>query len=335
MWRGHMQRREFIKIIGAAVSTLSPAARAEPPSTRRVGVLFPLKEDDPRAQASVAAFRERLQQLGWTDGHNIRIDIRWASGGSAEVQKSAAALAAQIPDVVVVVSAAAAGPMLQATRSIPVVFVNVADPVGAGFVQSLARPGGNATGFTSFDYSMSGKWLVLLKQIAPSLTRVGVIRDPSVTTGIGQFGAIQSVAPSLGLELNSIDIRETGEVETAITSFARTARDGLGLIIAGSASAFVYRNRLIELATKFKLPAIYFERTFAADGGLMSYGPDFSEAHRRAAAYVDRILKGEKPADLPVQTPTKYQLVINLKAAKELGLTVPSSILATADEVIE
>jgi putative tryptophan/tyrosine transport system substrate-binding protein len=263
----------------------------------------------------------------------MRIDIRWPGSNSAEVQKAAAELAALKPDVVVAVSAAATGPMLQTTRTVPIVFVNVADPVGAGFVDSLARPGGNATGFTSFEYGMLGKWLELLKQTIPGLKRVAVIRDPTVATGIGQFGAIQSIAPSLGLQLSPVGVRDASEIEGAIISFARTG-DG-GLIVTGSAAAMDQRKLLVELAAKHKLPAIYFERAFAADGGLMSYGPDFTEPHSRAATYVDRILKGERPADLPVQTPTKYKLVINLKTAKALGLTVPTSVLAIADEVIE
>ena len=300
---------------------------------RRIDVLHSTFADDPEGQARSAAFRQGLAQFGWTDGGNVRIETHWAAG-DADIRKYTAELVALAPDVIVATGSPTVGPLLQATRTVPIVFVNVADPVGAGFVDSLARPGGNATGFINFEYGIGAKWLELLKQMVPGVTRIGVVRDPAITAGIGQFGAIQSVAPSFGVELTPINERDdAGEVERAIAAFARGS-DG-GMVVVGSALANVHRNLIVGLAARYKLPAIYFARHFAADGGLMFYGPDPVDGFRRAASYVDRILKGEKPADLPVQMPTKYELVINLKTAKALGLVVPQSLLSTADEVIE
>ena len=289
--------------------------------------------DDPLWQARVTAFRQVLQQLGWTDGRNVRIDIRWAGGNADDSRKYAAELVALAPDVILAVGGSVVGTLLQATRTVPIVFTLTPDPVGAGFVASLARPGGNATGFTSFEYGMSGKWLELLKEIAPRVTSAALLRDPATPQGTGQFDAIQSVAPSLGLEVNPVDVRDAGEIERAVAAFAR--RSNGGLIVTGSSSAFVHRDLIITLAARYKLPAVYFIREFVTSGGLISYGPDPIDPVRRAASYVDRILKGEKPADMPVQATTKYELVINLKTAKALGLTVPPSLLARADELIE
>ena len=270
--------------------------------------------------------------MGWSDGRNLRIDTRWATAD--DIRRHAAELAALAPDVLVAATGTATvAPLLQATRTVPIVFVIVIDPVGAGFVASLARPGGNATGFTIFEYSMSGKWLELLKEIAPRVTRAAVLRDPAVASGIGQFGAVQIVAPSLGVELSPVDVRDAGEIERAVTAFARGSNGGL--IVTASALATVHRDLIITLAARHKLPAVYSDRYFVTAGGLISYGPDLIDQYRRAAGYVDRILKGEKPADLPVQAPTKYELVINLKTAKALGLTFPPAVLARADEVIE
>ena len=289
--------------------------------------------DDPLWQARVTAFRQVLQQLGWTDGRNVRIDIRWAGGNADDSRKYAAELVVLAPDVILAVGGSVVGTLLQATRTVPIVFTLTPDPVGAGFVASLARPGGNATGFTSFEYGMSGKWLELLKEIAPRVTSAALLRDPATPQGTGQFGAIQSVAPSLGLEVNPVDVRDAGEIERADAAFAR--RSNGGLIVTGSSSAFVHRDLIITLAARYKLPAVYFIREFVTSGGLISYGPDPIDPVRRAASYVDRILKGEKPADMPVQATTKYELVINLKTAKALGLEVPATLLGRADEVIE
>jgi putative ABC transport system substrate-binding protein len=328
-----MQRREFIALLGGAAASWPVAGRAQPPDAMRpIGVLAGIK-NDAEGQARVAAFLQGLQQLGWTDGRNMRIDYRWGEGDADTIRKHAAELAALAPDVILAAGGAVVGPLLQATRTVPVVFVIVPDPVGGGFVDSLARPGGNATGFISFEYSISAKWLELLKEIAPGLRRAAVLRDPAISTGPGQFGAIQSMAPSLGVEVSPVNVRDAGEIERAVTAFARSANGGL--IVTGSALAVVHRDLIIALAARHKLPAVYYERNFVAGGGLISYGPDYLDEFRRAAGYVDRILKGEKPADLPVQAPTKYKLVINLKAAKALALTMPPTLLATADEVIE
>ncbi len=329
-----MRRREFITLIGGAAGAWPLGARAQQPERmRRIGVLMGQTADDPQGKARVAAFLQGLQQLGWTDGRNVRIDIRWTAGNADDLHRNATELVGLAPDVILGSGSPAVGPLLQATHTMPVVFAAVIDPVGAGFVDSLARPGGNVTGFTNFEYSTSGKWLELLKEIAPRVTRAAVIRDPAIAAGSGQLGAIQAVASSLGVEVSPINVRDATEIERAVTAFARFPNGGL--IVTGSGLAFVHRNPLVTLATRHKLPAVYFERYFVAGGGLISYGADLVDEFRRSAAYVDRILKGEKPADLPVQAPTKYELVINLKTAKALGLTVPLALLARADEVIE
>ena len=329
-----MNKREFITLLGGAVTAWPLAARAQQRERmRRIGVLMPWASDDPEAQARIGAFLQGLQQSGWTIGRNIRLDTHWSGGDGELYRRQATELAASAPDVILASGAAAVGPLLQATRTVPIVFVIVSDPVGAGFVDSLARPGGNVTGFTPSEYGMSAKWLELLKQIAPSVTRVAVLRDASLISGGGTFGAIQAVAPSLGVVPSPVDVRDAAEIERAITTFARSPNSGL--IVTGSAGATVHRNLIIALAARHKLPAIYFERFFIASGGLISYGPDYIDQFRQAAGYVDRILKGEKAADLPVQAPTKFDLAINLTTAKALGLTVPPALLARADEVIE
>jgi len=288
--------------------------------------------DDPEGQARLAAFRQGLEQLGWSEGQNLRIDARWATANE-DIRKHATELAALAPDLILATATAAVTPLQQATRAIPIVFVSVVDPVGAGFVASLARPGGNATGFTIFEYGISGKWLELLKEMVPGMTRVAVLRDPGTASGIGQYAAIQSVAPGLRVELTPVDVRDAAEIERDVAAFARTATGGL--IVTGSPAAGAHRELIFALAARHKLPAIYAFRFFVTAGGLISYGPDTIDPYRRAASYVDRILKGEKPADLPVQAPTKYELVINLKTANALGITVPPTLLARADEVIE
>ena len=330
-----MQRREFLGVLGGVAAGWPLAARAqERERMRHIGVLVASTADDPEAQARITAFAEALRQLGWTNDHNVKIDIRWATTNADGLRRHAAELAALAPDVIVAATGTATvAPLLQATRTVPIVFAVVIDPVGAGFVDSLARPGGNATGFTIFEYGLSGKWLELLKQVAPGTTRAAVLRDPTIASGIGQFGAIQSVAPSLGVELSPVDVRDAPEIERAVTAFARSG-DG-GLIVTPNALATRHRDLIITLAARHRLPAVYAWRYFAADGGLISYGPDLFDQYRRAAGYVDRVLKGEKPADLPVQAPTKYELVINLRAAKAISLTVPPTLLARADEVIE
>ena len=301
---------------------------------RRIGVLLAATADDPDYQARIAAFQQGLQQLGWSDGHNVHIDTRWATTKADDIRRHAAELAALAPDVILAgTGTATVAPLLQATRTVPIVFAVVIDPVGAGFVDSLARPGGNATGFTVFEYGMSGKWLELLKQIAPAVTRAAVLRDPTIASGIGQFAAVQAVAPSLGVDLSAVDVRDAGEIERAVTAFARSSNGGL--IVTASALATYHRDLLIALAARLQLPAVYPYRFFVTVGGLISYGPNFVEQYRQAAGYVDRILKGEKPAELPVQAATKYELAINLKTAKALGLTVPPAVLARAGEVIE
>jgi putative ABC transport system substrate-binding protein len=328
-----MRRREFITFLGGAAAMWPLAARAQQSDrVRRIGVLMASTADDQEFQARLAAFTQALTQLGWSEGRNLRIDIRWATAD--DIRRHAAELAALAPDVLVAgTGTATVAPLLQATRTVPIVFVGVIDPVGAGFVASLAEPGGNATGFTIFEYSMSGKWLELLKEIAPNVTRVAVLRDPAIASGIGQFGAVQIVAPSMGVVLSPVDVRDAGEIERAITTLGHSSNGGL--IVTASPLATIHRNLIVTLAARYKLTAVYSARYFAAAGGLISYGGDFLDQSRRAASYVDRILKGEKPADLPVQAPTKYELVINLKTAKALGLTVPPTLLARADEVIE
>jgi putative ABC transport system substrate-binding protein len=328
-----MKRREFITLLGGAAAWPVAARAQQGERMRRIGVLMGFAEDNADAQALLAAFLQSLQQLGWTDGRNVRIDTRWGGGDAERHRRYAAELVTLTPDVILASSSPALGPLLQATRTIPIVFTAITDPVGAGFVDSLARPGGNATGFTSFEYGNSGKWLELLKEIAPHVTRVAVLRDAAIAAGIGQFGAIQSAAPSLGVEVSALNVRDAGEIERAFAAFARSSNGGL--IVTSSALAYIHRNLIITLAARHTLPAVYNNRYFVTGGGLVSYGPDRIDQFRRAAGYVDRILKGEKPADLPVQAPTKYELIINLKTAKALGLDVPPTLLARADEVIE
>jgi putative tryptophan/tyrosine transport system substrate-binding protein len=327
-------RRDFITLLGGAAVAWPLGARAQQPERmRRVGVLHTPAADDPEGQVRNAAFLQGLEQFGWTDGGNVRIETRWAAGDADRIRRFVAELVMLAPDVIVTTGSATVGPLLQATRTVPIVFVGTPDPVGAGFVESLARPGGNITGFSPYEYGIGAKWLELLKQSAPSVSRVAVLRDAAITAGIGMWGAIQSVAPSFGVELRPIDMRNAGEIERALAAFAGSPNGGL--ILTGSALGIVHRHLIIRLAARYKLPAVYFARHFVADGGLISYGPDLIDQYRRAASYVDRILKGEKPADLPVQAPTKYELVINLKTAKALGLDVPATVLARADEVIE
>jgi putative tryptophan/tyrosine transport system substrate-binding protein len=322
-----MKRREFITLLGGAAAAWPLAVRAQQgENIRRICVLTAgVGADDPDAQAGNDAFVLALQQLGWTSGRNLRIDYFWGSG-----QDDLAALA---PDVILASGTASLAALLQATRMVPIVFVNVADPVGAGFVDSLGRPGGNVTGFMQFEYSLSGKWVELLKQIAPSVTRAAVLRDPALTSGIGQFAVIQSVAPTVGVDVIPVSVRDAAEIERAVAALARASNGGL--IVTASPLAAVHRDLIIALAARHKLPAVYYERSYTVAAGLISYGSDFVDQYRRAAGYIDRILEGEKPADLPVQAPTKYELVINLKAAKALGLDVPSQLLARAHEVIK
>jgi ABC-type uncharacterized transport system substrate-binding protein len=329
-----MRRRDFIALFGTTAIGWPLAARAQQGErVRRIGVLTNLAADDPEGQVRNTAFVQALAQLGWTVGDNLRIEQRWAAGDAERIRRYALELISLAPDVILATGAAGVAPLLHATRTVPVVFVLVPDPVGAGFVDSLARPGSNATGFVQFDYAISGKWLELLKEIAPDVTRVAVLRDPAITAGQGQVGAILAVAPSFGVEVTPINVRDSGEIERAIAAFARTSRDGL--IVTASALTVFHRDLIVTLATRFKLPTVYFQRIFLASGGLISYGAHVVDQYRRAAGYVDRILKGEKAAHLPVQAPTRYELVINLKTAKALGLTVPPTLLARADEVIE
>jgi putative tryptophan/tyrosine transport system substrate-binding protein len=328
-----MRRREFITFLGGAAVGWPFAARAQQPDrVRRVGVLFPLTADDPETQARKAVFEQSLNHLGWTVGRNLQIDYRLAGGAADPIRRSAAELVALAPDVLMTFGSATIGPVQQATRTIPIVFMNVADPVGAGIVQSLAHPGGNATGFTNFEYSMSGKWVDLLKQIAPHVTRLAVLRDAATAAGMGQFGAIQSAAQSLAVELTPVGVGDIDEIERGVSVFARAANGGL--IVTAGGTGF-RRDLIIGLASRHKLPAVYPFRYYAVDGGLITYGPNTLDPVRRAAEYVNRVLRGEKPADLPVQAPTKYELVINVKTAKTLGLSIPPMLLARADEVIE
>jgi putative tryptophan/tyrosine transport system substrate-binding protein len=328
-----MKRRDFITLLGGAAAAWPLAARAQREHMRRIGVLLTTAVDDPETQARHTAFAQGLQQWGWLVGRNVQIDIRWGANTRDLARRYATELVALAPDVIFATGSVTVGPLLEATRSIPIVFVLVPDPIAAGFVDSLARPGGNATGFINFEYGISAKWLELLKEVSPGVKRVGVIRDPTLAVGAGQFGAMQSVAPSLGVELSPLQVRDNTEIERTVTAFARTP--GGGIIVTGSALAIVHRNLIVTLAARHKLPAVYFERVFAVGGGLMSYGPVFLEQYRQAAGYVDRILKGEKPADLPVQNPTKYELVINLKTAQALGIDVSPTLLGRADEVME
>ena len=327
-----MKRRDFITLLGAATAWPFAAHAQQPARTRRIGVLLPAPANDPDYQAWFGAFLQALSEFGWTIGRNVRIDTRWAPT-TADIRKHAGELAALTPDVILAHGSGAIGAVLQATRTVPIVFPLVADPVAAGFVDSLARPGGNATGFMLFENSISGKWLELLKQIAPGVARVAVLGDPSTPTGPAQFSVIQAVAPTLRVEVTPVNKIDPGDVERVITAFARAPNSGL--IVTPGTPQQLNRDLIIRLAVRYKLPAVYFDRSFVAAGGLASYAPDRIDMYRRSAGYVDRILKGEKPADMPVQAPTKYELTINLKTAKALGLTVPQSLLASADELIE
>jgi len=328
-----MRRRDFIAHIGGAAMSWPLVARAQQSEQmRRIGVLMNATADDPEGQAGVMAFQQAVQRLGWSDGGNVRIDMRWGANDVDRDRRYAAELVALAPDVVLASGSLSVAAVQRLSRTLPIVFVRVADPVGAGFVDYLARPGGNITGFMIFEYSLSVKWLELLKQIAPSVTRVAVLRDAANPAGIAQFGAIQAAAQPLGVDVSPIGVPNIGEIERSVAAFAGSANGGL--IATGSASE-VHHELIITLAARYKLPTVYNDRLQVTDGGLISYGPDRIDQLRRAASYVDRILKGEKPADLPVQEPTKYDLVINLKTAKALGLTIPPSLLATADAVIE
>ena len=325
-----MKRRDFIRLLGGAAAWPLAARAQQAERVRRIGAIM---GSTGTGRSDVAAFQQALQQLGWIDGRNVRMDYRFGLGNAADVRRYTAELIALAPDVILAGGDLALVPMLQATRSLPIVFAGVIDPVGAGFVESLSRPGGNATGFIQFEYSLSGKWLQLLKEIAPSVTRAAVLRDAATTSGAGQFAVIQSVATSVGVEVSPINVHDAGEIERGITALARSAN--AGLVVAASAGGLVHRDQIVGLAARFRMPVVYFRRDFVDSGGLISYGYDALDQFRRAAGYVDRILKGEKPADLPVQAPTKYELVINLKTAKALGLEIPSSVLARADQVIE
>jgi putative ABC transport system substrate-binding protein len=329
-----MKRREFITLLGGSVVWPLAARAQQPARMRRIGVLTPLPADHPDAKTRHAAFLEALRQLGWSEGHNVQIETRWSAGDPTIARKNAGELVALAPDVILATGTLGAGVTLEATRSVPVVLVIVPDPVGSGFVGSLAEPGGNATGFMMFEYDLGAKWLELLKQIAPTVTRAGILRDAAVTAGIGLFAVIQSVARSVGIDVRPINLlRDPVEIENSVAAFARAPNGGL--ILTPSALSGLHRDLIISLAARYKLPATYHERSYAAAGGLVSYGPNFVDQYRQAAGYIDRILKGEKPADLPVQAPTKYELMINLKTARALGITIPPTLLARADEVIE
>jgi putative ABC transport system substrate-binding protein len=329
-----MRRREFIALVGCAAVAWPRAARAQQPEVkRRIGMLSSLAADDPEASRRLTAFAQGLQELGWTEGRNMRLDVRWIGERTDRLREYTAELIALAPDVIVTPGSQAVAAALQATHTVPIVFVQVGDPVGGGYVESLAHPGGNATGFTAFDYSFSGKYLELLKEIAPNVTQAAVLRDASIAIGAGQLGVIQSLAQSLGVELRPIDVRNADEIERAVASFARLSNGGL--IVLGGAGTVIHRALIIQLAAKHRLPAVYPYGYYVVSGGLISYGPDNIDQYRRAAGYVDRILKGEKPANLPVQAPTKYELVVNLKTAKALSLAIPQSVLTRADEVIE
>ena len=328
-----MRRREFLGVLGSAAAGWPLAARAQHSERmRRIGVLMGTA-DDSDGRARFASFQQGLQQLSWVDGRNVRIDMRWAAGNADNIRKYAAELVALAPDIIVASGTAAIGPLLGATRSVPIVFANAADPVGAGFVDSLARPGGNVTGFMTNEYSIGAKWLELLKEISPSITQVGILHDAQNPSSIPQFAAMQSLAPSLGVELKSLPLRDVGEIERIVAAFARGPN--LGLITTRIGAAIGQRDLIIALAARHRLPAVYPLRFFVTGGGLVSYGPDIVDQYRRAAVYVARILQGESPAILPVQAPTKYETVINLKTAKALNLEVPPTLLARADEVIE
>jgi putative tryptophan/tyrosine transport system substrate-binding protein len=329
----YIARRKFLAALGGAAAWPLAVRAQQPERVRRIGIILPAAADDPAFQTWVGAFLQALALLGWTIGRNMRIDIRWATANAAEIRRHAAELVALAPDVILASGSSTVGPLLEATRTVPIVFPNIGDPVGAGFVTSLARPGGNATGFMSYEYSLSGKWLELLKEIAPSVTRVAVLRDAALSIGPAQFGVLQAVAPSLRVEVSPINTRDAGEMERAIAAFAGSPNGGL--VVTASLMTLSHHNLITTLAARHKLPAVYPYRYVVSAGGLISYGADYTDHYRRAAGYVDRILKGEKAADLPVQAPTKYELVINLKTAKALGLEVPPTLLARADEVIE
>jgi putative tryptophan/tyrosine transport system substrate-binding protein len=328
-----MRRREFITGLGGAAAAWPLAARAQQSAVRRIGVLMNLAADDSEIQARLAPLLQGLQEVGWTVGRNVRIDYRWGAGDPDRIRRFAAELVALAPDVILASGGTTVAPLQQVTRTVPIVFVNVTDPVGSGFVASLGRPGGNATGFTLFEYSISGKWLELLKKIAPRVTRVAVLRDAGLTSGGGQLGSLQGAAQSAGMELRPVGVREVDEMERGIAAFA--GMPNCGLIVTSSSFANFHRELIISLAAKYQLPGVYYSRQFVAGGGLISFGPDLLDGFRNAVGYIDRILKGEKPAELPVQAPTRFELVINLKTAKSLGLTIPETLLATADEVIQ
>jgi putative tryptophan/tyrosine transport system substrate-binding protein len=333
-WGLTLKRRDFITLVGGATALWPLAAGAQQTARmRRIGVMTPFPADDAEGNARLTAFAQALQQSGWTVGQNVRIDYRWGPGNANTMRKYADELVALGPDVILAATSASVAPLLEASRTVPIVFAGIADPVASGFVESLARPGANATGFTVYEYSIAGKWLELLKEIAPRVTRAAVLRESGVAPGLGQFGAIQALAPSLGVELRPIDVRDADGIERAIAAFAQGSEGGM--IVIGSPGAAIQRGLIIALAAKHRLPAVYNARFWALDGGLISYGPDFLDQYRRAAGYVDRILKGEKPSDLPVQAATKYDLVVNLKTAKALGMTFPLTLLGRADEVIE
>jgi putative tryptophan/tyrosine transport system substrate-binding protein len=328
-----MRRREFFTLLSGAAA-LPLAARAQQPERmRRIGVLMNRAADNPDGQTRLAAFQQALQQLGWNDGRNVRIDIRWGADDAERERRYAAELVALAPDIIFASGTVSVTALGHVTRTLPIVFAGVTDPVGTGFVDSMARPGGNITGFMSLEYSLGGKWLELLKEVAPGVKRAAVLRDPANPSGIGEFSAIQTVAPSLGVEVSAVNVRDAGEIERSIAAFARSANGGL--VVGASAIATVHNDLVITLAARHKLPAVYSNRFAVTGGGLISYGSDVIDQFARAAGYVDRILKGEKAADLPVQAPTKYELVVNLKAAKAIGLDVPATVLARADEVIE
>jgi len=333
----YIRRRKFLAtLLGGAVAAWPLAARAQQAErVRRIGLFTNLAADDAESQARNAAFLQALQQLGWTNGANVRIDFRFGAGDAERNRRYASELVALAPDVIVATGSPVVEPLRQATRSVPIIFLQITDPVGAGLVASLARPGGNITGFTNYEYSMSGKWLELIKEAAPRLTRLAVLREAGSVSGIGQLAAIQAMAPSLAVEVRPADVRDADEIERGISEFARGSHGDRGLIVTASGLAIIHRQLIIALAARHMLPAIYSLRLYVPDGGLIAYGADTIDPYRRAAAYVDRILKGEKPADLPVQAPTKYELAINLRTAKTLGLEVPPTLLARADEVIE
>jgi putative tryptophan/tyrosine transport system substrate-binding protein len=329
-----LRRRQFITLIGGAAVAWPLAARGQQSDrTRRIGVLIQVTEGDPQARIEVAAFLRKLQELGWSEGRNLLIDIRWGGGDADRIRKFAVEIVALAPEVILAPGGTVVGALQQASRTVPIVFVNVTDPVGRGYVGSLAQPGGNATGFTSFEFEMGGKWLEVLKEIAPQVTRAAVLRDPIITAGIGYLAAIHALAPSIGVQVAPIDVRHTSDLERAVAAFARTSNGGL--IVTADPAAIVHREAIITLAARHRLPAIYPYRFFVTGGGLVSYGLNNIEQFRLAAGYVDRILRGAKPADLPVQAPTRYETILNLRTAKALGLMVPDKLLVAADEVIE